>query len=82
MSDTKNNGGPAFPRPGAISKEGMTLRDKFADSALVALVTEPPWTGTIPLLSQLTPDSHEVIEDRYAKAAYKMADAMLRAREK
>lgn len=66
MSEQINDGGPAFPAPYNNDGVGMSLRDWFAGQALVAL----PHTGC-------GGDLH--IEDA-AKAAYQMADAMLKAR--
>ena len=74
-----NDGGPAFPRPGAnwMDKEnramgcdaqlGMTLRDYFAAKAMQALVGAE--------------FRHEFTVEDDASYAYKMADAMLKARE-
>jgi hypothetical protein len=67
MSNT-NTGGPAFPteRP-AMSEygKGMTLRDYFAAKAMQGMLA--------------CPGSIRVNDD--ANLAYKMADAMLKARE-
>lgn len=64
-----NDGGPAFPAdPHAVA--GMSLRDYFAAKAMQAM---------------LTPEESFPQKDDdkawYAKHAYAMADAMLRARE-
>ena len=69
MSNTNINGGPVFPSEiGTISK-GMTLRDYFAAKAM-----EVDYT----LAKSFTdPDWRYNI----ALDAYKMADAMLKARE-
>jgi hypothetical protein len=69
-------GGPAFPglHP---SKEchyqdaGMTLRDYFAAKAMQGLIASP----------RGTPDGRDGTDHYYAKCAYIMADAMLKARE-
>ena len=63
---TINNGGPAFPRHAYDGHDGMTLRDWFAGQALAGLLR----------------DGIDVF-GVYATAndAYKMADAMLAARE-
>lgn len=69
-----SDGGPAFPGPDQMETqvdihEGMTLRDYFAAKAMQAV---PMHQG----------DLHDIPEayDRIARHAYKMADAMLRAR--
>lgn len=56
----------AFPNPYYSNVPGMTLRDYFAGQALVALVAEP---GDL-TISDVTKD------------AYRIADAMLAARQK
>ena len=71
MSNTINNGGPAFPcenirtpNGGVIVSDGMTLRDYFAARAMQTL-----------LLADGTTDFNF-----RANEAYEMADAMLRER--
>lgn len=68
MSNT-NTGGPAFPTPryerGDMYSLGMTLRDYFAAKAMQGMLACP---GLIRV-------------DDDAALAYKMADAMLKARE-
>jgi hypothetical protein len=65
MSNT-NTGGPAFPRTQWPNETGMTLRDYFAAKAMQNVFN----TGG------------DDDERRYiAMHAYKMADAMLKARE-
>lgn len=75
MSTAANDGGPAFPiayqhkTDGALFEQrwpGLSLRDYFAASALQGLVVIVA-PGTTP--------------DDAAAAAYRLADAMLRARE-
>ena len=76
MSEPINDGGPAFPRSPVIDpvdcsvqhkgNPGMTLRDWFAGQALVGLIAEPKTVAEPP--------------HRIAKAAYLVADAMLKAR--
>lgn len=61
-----NNGGPAFPVPGYNQPEGMTLRDYFAAQSIA---------GINP--GRLCKDS-EI--QSIANQAYKLADAMLAAR--
>lgn len=70
----QDNGGPAFPVDWETFNRsnghpaGMTLRDYFAAKALQAIVTDAEhWAN-------LTPES-------IAAAAYRQADAMLKARQ-
>jgi hypothetical protein len=70
MSDI-NTGGPAFPSHGSmgeVAHEGMTLRDYFAAKAMQGFMASP-------LLKV------ELGEYATALNAYKVADAMLKARE-
>ena len=77
MSNT-NTGGPAFPFPaytypnGEINhgEGGMTLRDYFAAKAMQGLITS----------ASLSRTESWYDEERVAESAYKMADAMLKAR--
>jgi hypothetical protein len=68
---TTNTGGSAFPNEGGPGNlwndKGMTLRDYFAAKAMQAYL----------------PDAmeHNATEGELALMAYKMADAMLKARE-
>ena len=71
---TKDTGGPAFPcHPGIENSlyDGMLLRDYFAAKAMEGI------------LASNTEHEHEDahIIDAIAEAAYKMADAMLKARQ-
>ena len=71
---TKNTGGPAFPcHPGIENPiyDGMTLRDYAAIKAMEGI------------LASNTEHEHEDahIFDAIAEAAYKQADAMLKARQ-
>ena len=71
-----NRGGPVFPQPQTYGEwadgspwfEGMTLRDYFAAKALQGLLHDAS-----------SGDGQWEFE---AKAAYKIADAMLREKEK
>ena len=63
-----NTGGPAFPSHGSmgeVAHEGMALRDYFAAKAMQGLLAGTK-TGSATVL---------------ATDSYKMADAMLKARE-
>ena len=65
----KDTGGPAFPVPvGVGADEGMTLRDYFAAKAMQGFV------------QRLGKSTGEPYWNVLASDAYKMADAMLRAR--
>lgn len=65
------DGGPAFPVPGDYSQRGMSLRDAFAIAALPACFAEAS-------------KEWRPVDWRYgvAKEAYRIADAMLAARER
>ncbi len=67
-------GGPAFPRPFSggtqYAQEGMTLRDYFAAKAMQIVLYQ----------CDFFPDTDW--RDGVAMDAYKMADAMLKARER
>jgi len=69
----QNNGGPAFPAPAGVShitEQGMTLRDYFAAKALTGILSaNGDANGYL-----------EYEENMVAKNAYKLADAMLKAR--
>jgi len=69
MSNT-NTGGPAFPAPAGvahITEQGMTLRDYFAAKAMQGIILHPQGLAGL--------------WDEAAQESYKVADAMLRARE-
>ncbi|HIC9159772.1 TPA: hypothetical protein ACW5C9_000110 [Salmonella enterica subsp. enterica serovar Nagoya] len=70
----QNDGGPAFPEPvmDFSQYKGMTLRDYFAAKAIGQLPPPADYVG-----SKETEESYK----KWANKAYKMADAMLRARE-
>jgi hypothetical protein len=68
----ENKHAPAFPLvaeddSGMMINMGMSLRDYFAARAMQGIVSKEV--------------SHVSWVDEYAKNAYKMADAMLKARE-
>ncbi|WP_312631560.1 hypothetical protein [Pantoea piersonii] len=81
---SKNTGGPAFPVPGykfvdeqhftkyAKAVSGMSLRDYFAAKLMHAVIGS--------LNGSVTGEEKPGDFDYYAECAYKMADAMLRAR--
>ena len=75
---TDKTGGAAFPASGHpnmqfVAQEGMTLRDYFAAKAMNAMIS------TIPLPWSLREQCEGDFYDT-AQSAYKMADAMLKAR--
>lgn len=75
--DQVKDGGPAFPSTEPLQEQtpffahsnGMTLRDYFAAKAMQACI-----------VGQGVPDFHGS-RDGIAESAYKMAGAMLKARE-
>jgi hypothetical protein len=76
MSESINNGGPAFPinnQHGCIYS-GMTLRDWFAGQALQAIISKhPPKSQVMTGVNEL--------DMQTARGAYDYADAMLKVRE-
>lgn len=70
------NGGSAFPLPlgseTVSGADGMTLRDYFAAKLVASVIGS--------LNGPVTHEEHPGDFDYYANCAYKMADAMLRAR--
>lgn len=78
-AEVKNDGGPAFPVDGTFQDErgedfyqpGMSLRDWFAGMVLAG-----HWVGRFP------DDINTPTVERMAEACYKLADAMLKEREK
>ena len=79
MTDTKNDGGPAFPvtfehSDGQATAElfGMTLRDYFAAKALAPCMY---------ICTNDTLDEGETRAQLFVRKAYEMADAMLKARQ-
>jgi len=84
---TTNTGGPAFPctegnyTSAKWASEGLSLRDYFASKAIVSQPRFPRslwqairWGFGLPY------ESSRFSEHDYAKRAYEMADAMLKAR--
>ena len=90
MSNSKH-GGAAFPRPAIIHPDsarilheavaGMSLRDHFAGLALTGLLAD----GDPTVCESETPEGIEAERQEYAlvsaRAAYRYADAMLKARD-
>ncbi len=75
----KNTGGAAFPVKGVtalgfeiITEPGLSVHDYFAGQALAGMCANPAVDMTVDLEGM-----HEV----YSKHSYKMADAMLKARD-
>jgi hypothetical protein len=67
---SKDTGGPAFPHSRLGSDaDGMTLRDYFAAKAMQAFAKKVGW------------ESDRIWFEDIAKAAYRMADSMLKARQ-
>lgn len=75
MTDTKDDGGPAFPRDHAHDgHNGMSLRDYFAAKAM-------PSAYASYCQYALANGWHEDWAYGVAQDAYRMADAMLKARK-
>jgi hypothetical protein len=81
MSD-KDTGGPAFPSHGSlgeVTQEGMTLRDYFAAKAMqgeLAAMQDPE--GEV---CGVALDASDDTLARLTRHYYRLADAMLKARE-
>ncbi|MGS1033144.1 hypothetical protein [Burkholderia glumae] len=79
------DGGPAFPIPlqpgqsyqGHAPCDGMTLRDYFAAKVLQGLMANEQFPPPRPIEQART---REEMADEIAAAAYRMADAMIKAR--
>lgn len=70
MSAPLNDGGGAFPTPyGVQHNDGMTMRDFFAKGAMQNFA------------DQIGSQSDQEWFDRIAAGSYRMADAMIKARE-
>ncbi|MEM7873885.1 hypothetical protein Q4R10_15940 [Morganella morganii] len=81
---TDKTGGSAFPMLGSVAYNsdwsidpGMTLRDYFAAKAM-----QGDWAAQTEDTGYYSPQSADVILDNAAELYYRIADAMLRAREK
>ena len=79
MAEAINNGGPAFPvleEDGrgnlALTSTGMTKRDFFAAMAMQGSLANESTAHIVDMVAGLT---------QISEAAYRMADAMLKARE-
>jgi hypothetical protein len=87
MSNTKNTGGPAFPTAmeehvdGILhyDQPGMTLRDHFAGLAMQGHYTQAYNVGDFQETRDI--ECGQITLLCIAEAAYKMADAMIKARE-
>lgn len=86
---TDKTGGLAFPvvyhdGDGQRYHNGMSLRDWLAGQALIGLLAEPVPEGGSAAVYILSGRStfEGSYEERFACAAYKLADAMLRERAK
>ena len=80
MSDGKHDGGPAFPHPAIIAKDGdttvgavpgMSLRDWFAGRAMQAMIA-----------ARFDYDGAAPHEKSTAESSYNYADAMLAERDR
>lgn len=78
---SNNTGGPAFPELGNVgynsewqNESGMTLRDYFAAKALSGILSNQQCT---PFGMSFGADERESL----SRNAYRIADAMLKARE-
>ena len=65
MAEKINDGGPVFPREIGTTSEGMKLRDHFAGKAMQGMLACEMLRAT---------------EQEFAERAYKLADAMLKAK--
>lgn len=88
MSETKDDGGPAFPRPAAehsqgghFEQSGMSLRDWFAGQALSGIAAGLcANTATLPGEPCFERAMGRFVFDSATQDAYRIADAMLAAR--
>ena len=74
------NNPPAFPIHWENHHQGMSLRDYFAAKAMQALLSDPDWRQANKFCSD-PKKPKGLLRDETAIAAYKQADAMLKARE-
>lgn len=84
LNETAPDGSVVPPgRSTTINDPGMSVRDKFAESALVGLLAEPMSNGmrsAVCVITGRTSEAGTDTADHYAEAAYALADAMLRKR--
>lgn len=87
---TINDGGPAFPLPVEDLQcrsrfescyGGMTLRDYFAAKFAAAMMTATSADHGFPNIDYQRDVGGPTVAERVATIAYRLADAMLRARE-
>ena len=86
-NEKKNDGGPAFPMHGktgdttVVHQQGMSIRDYFAAKAMQGIMSQPD--GATHESERDGPFDEWQAKEMfvYAKSAYAMADAMLKARE-
>jgi hypothetical protein len=64
---------PAYPINARTTKEGMTLRDYFAAKSITWFLTALENEGMV--------DEPDLLRQFAAESAYRMADAMMKARE-
>ena len=64
---------PAFPNPHYINHKGMTMRDYFAAESITWFLTALENEGMV--------DEPALLRQFAAESAYRMADAMMKARE-
>ncbi len=76
MSKKIKDGGKAYP---CLNERGMTLRDYFAGQALAGLAAQG---GIMDTLETVAKEHGIEAEDIVAVAAYELADAMLKERER
>ena len=77
----KDKSGPAFPSHGSMGEvcfEGMTLRDYFANTAMLGIIRDKDRVEPLDFQGSIDKDTAEII----AENSYHMADAMLKEREK
>jgi hypothetical protein len=79
---SEKDGGQAFPQnQHGTPKDGMTLRDYFAAAALRGIVSAFADDKARQMTCDNATDAGRHPKEQVALAAYKYADAMLKARE-